>query len=113
MPPHQYLHGLPPYPAGWEVGLDAVAHLLPSLGEGVLINYARVMRPNNSGESALGCLYRGGQRLFDRKLVEGISCVPRRKGDDTVVVGLRYKATHSVFYLCAIYQSQDEHPNIV
>ena len=97
MPPHQYLHGLPPYPAGCEVGLDAVAHLLPSLGEGALINYVRVKRPNYNGESTLRCLYRADQRLFDQELVEVISCVPRSEGDDTVVVGLRYEVTHSVF----------------
>ena len=98
MPPHQYLHGLPPYPAGWEVGLDAVAHLLPSLGKDVLINYVRVKRPNYNGEPTLRCLYRAGQRLFDQELMEGISFVPRSEGDDTVVVGLRYEITHSVFF---------------
>ena len=97
MPPHQYLHGLPPYLAGWEVGLYAVAHLLPSLGEGVLIDYVRFKRPNYDSESTLRCLYRAGQRLFDQGLGEGISCVPRCEGDDKVVVGLRYEVTHSVF----------------
>ena len=103
MPPHQYLHGLPPYPAGWEIGLQAVLPLLPSLGEGVLINYVRLMRPNYDGESALRCMYRGGQRLFDQGLVEGVSCVPPREGDDTIVVGLRYERhTPSFFYLLFI-----------
>ena len=91
MPPHQYVHGLPPYPAGWEIGLQAVLLLLPSLGEGVLINYVRLMRPNYDGESALRRLYRRGQRSFDQGLIGGISCVPPREGDDTIVVGLRYK----------------------
>ena len=91
MPPHQYLHGLPPHPAGWEIGLQAVLPLLPSLGEGVLINYVRLMRPNYDGESSPRCMYRGGQRLFDQGLVEEISCVPPREGNDTIVVGLRYK----------------------
>ena len=91
MPPHQYLHGLLPYPAGWEIGLQAVLPLLPSLAEGVPINYVRLMRPNYDREPALRGLYGGGPRLFDQGLVEGILCVPRREGDDTVVVGLRCK----------------------
>jgi hypothetical protein len=81
------------------MGLEAVAPLLPTLGEGVLINYVRLKRPDYNGESALRCLYRGSQRLFDQGLVEGLAWAPRRDGDDTVVVGLRYEwHTFSLFH---------------